>query len=136
MPTRALRKANVSSSWQRVRLRCGCACPAAAVLHNFVGLRTLPLRPWGSTQPFLFMKRDLPFRFCWMTGSSMDSRPTCAGGGRAPWSGPGLIVAHDQFCARSCTHGLTLLMSTLPPPLATGLTVLRAGLRKQGGKNA
>jgi hypothetical protein len=51
-------------------------------------VRTLPLRPWASTHPFLPMKRDLPMRFCFTTPSSMEFRPT-------------------------------LVMSVLPPPLAT-----------------
>jgi len=36
---------------------------------------TLPLRPLGSVQPFLFIEADTPMRFCLTTAFLMDSRP-------------------------------------------------------------
>ena len=37
--------------------------------------RTLPLRPWASTQPFLSIFRDTPMRLALTTSSLMLSRP-------------------------------------------------------------
>lgn len=71
---------------------------ASKLRDNPTDAPTLPLRPEASFQSFLFMKRDLPIRFCFTTGSSMEFRPT-------------------------------LVMSVLPPPLATGFTTRREDTR-------
>ena len=61
-----------------VRLPCCCSLPGlgclARAIHKEAGC-TLPLRPLGSVQPFLFMASETPMRFFLTTAFLMDSRP-------------------------------------------------------------